>query len=1241
MRYLIVMLLLVNHLFSAQNLDKVTLQLHWYHQFQFAGYYMAKEKGFYEEEGIDVEIKEVDLSVDIINSVLQQESLYATGSTSLIADRSNGQKVVLLAAILQASPIVIMTKEHSDIQKIEDFEGKHIDASGAMIDSLSIRALLNERNITLDPPEHIHTSSDIKQILMSDHTDGLLVYNTDDTYQLDKVGVKYKLFHPKDYGLASYSDFLFTSEGEVKIHPHRATAFKKASLKGWEYAFSHIDETVQLILDKYNTQGKTRKALNYEAQALKILAYYKTEKIGHISNNKMQKIYNTYKKIGLIKNDINFENFIFSEDKTFNAIFTKEEIAYLKEKKEITLCGQRQWLPFMDFTNENPQGILVDLAKEYQKIIGIPFRYISTDDWSDCIVQTYQNKIDIALPILTKPNNIPHLIPTKAIAKDYLVLVSKVEKPFISDITKVDKMKVSIHKGRKSHVHYVQSNYPNLELIFVNNIHEGLNYVLEDKVDAYVGTMLPSTFEISQHYAKELKINGRFMDKELTGSIGVHKSDPILLNIFNKAIDTLDPKISREIRNNWISVLEEQNYDYSLIFKIFFGAVLLFLILYFRHKQLKKANYKLQSAYAEINKQQRELKEQKTIYELIFDSVKDGVLMLEDGKFIDCNQAMVEMFKYPAKEDILNLTPSEISPLYQPDGRLSSEKAEEMMDLAFKNGVHSFEWIHTTATGENLWAEITLTLIDIDNKNLLHVVLRDISKRKELEYDNIELKERMELAFRASQDGLWDWDIKNNTYYFSARWKEMLGYRDDELENNLETWQALVHPDDIKEADKELQLNLEGKTDTYEHKHRLLHKDGHWVWIYDRGITQFDHTGNPIRMIGTHTDLTNEMNLSNKLSELNHKLETTIEIAISDLKKSQAQAKLGSWKLDLVHDILTWSDETYNIFELPKTMDLITYKNFINAIHPDDKEKVETAYYNSLKTQEPYEVIHRLLMPDGRIKHVKEHCETTFDTNGEPLISIGTIQDITEEHTSREELREKEEMMLRQSRLAQMGEMLSMIAHQWRQPLNAISLTTSALELKVNDDKYDKIFFTSRLARISDYAQHLSSTIEDFRKFFKPNKSKKQTTLCKITEDALNIMYLELENKGITVQTECNCGTHSFYFSNEILQVVMNLIKNAEDALLENKIINPKINITCYSETDKSVLEVEDNAGGIDVSILDKIFEPYFTTKEEYNGTGLGLYMSKRIIEDHCKGIMSAHNTSEGALFKVELQHDQ
>ncbi len=236
-----------------------------------------------------------------------------------------------------------------------------------------------------------------------------------------------------------------------------------------------------------------------------------------------------------------------------------------------------------------------------------------------------------------------------------------------------------------------------------------------------------------------------------------------------------------------------------------------------------------------------------------------------------------------------------------------------------------------------------------------------------------------------------------------------------------------------------------------------------------------------------------------------------------------------------------------------------------------------------------------------------------------------------------EKNRNKEKQLLQQSRLAQMGEMMSMIAHQWRQPLNAISLTVSALHAKVKKKQYDELFFESRLERISDYVLHLSSTIDDFRNFFKPDKGKEETMFSDIINNVLRIVSIGLERENIIVKTEFASTEKMFAYTNELLQVTMNLMKNAEDALLEKKVKDPTITIRCYSDKESEILEIEDNAGGIDESILDKIFDPYFTTKDEHNGTGLGLYMSKLIVEEHCGGKLRAYNTNNGALFRITL----
>ncbi len=236
-----------------------------------------------------------------------------------------------------------------------------------------------------------------------------------------------------------------------------------------------------------------------------------------------------------------------------------------------------------------------------------------------------------------------------------------------------------------------------------------------------------------------------------------------------------------------------------------------------------------------------------------------------------------------------------------------------------------------------------------------------------------------------------------------------------------------------------------------------------------------------------------------------------------------------------------------------------------------------------------------------------------------------------------EENRQKDLAMFQQSRLAQMGEMLGMIAHQWRQPLSAISSTSAAINLKAKLGKLNKenaIFLSDK---ISTYSLHLSSTIDDFRNFFKIKKEKSDINFPVLIESVLSIVEMSISNKNIAIQKELKTKENIKGYPNELKQVLLNLVKNSEDILIEKEIENPYIKIRTYKNGDRVILEVSDNGGGIEESIIDKIFDPYFSTKTKKDGTGLGLYMSKIIVEEHCGGKLSVINGSDGAIFRVEF----
>ena len=243
---------------------------------------------------------------------------------------------------------------------------------------------------------------------------------------------------------------------------------------------------------------------------------------------------------------------------------------------------------------------------------------------------------------------------------------------------------------------------------------------------------------------------------------------------------------------------------------------------------------------------------------------------------------------------------------------------------------------------------------------------------------------------------------------------------------------------------------------------------------------------------------------------------------------------------------------------------------------------------------------------------------------------IVTIVDLTQ-------IKLRDEFIQQQAKLAQMGELLSMIAHQWRQPLTAISAASENLKLKAILNEMNNETILNTTDDIDKYVNHLNNTINDFRNFYKMNKSVESTTLDELVEKSLNIIEDSIISNNIKIFKELNSSSKIETFISETTQVILSLLQNAEDILLEKQINNPIIKIKTYEDDKKLYLEIIDNGGGISTEILGKIFEPYFSTKHEKNGTGLGLYFAKRIIDNNCNGLLDVKNYLNGAIFTISF----
>ena len=361
----------------------------------------------------------------------------------------------------------------------------------------------------------------------------------------------------------------------------------------------------------------------------------------------------------------------------------------------------------------------------------------------------------------------------------------------------------------------------------------------------------------------------------------------------------------------------------------------------------------------------------------------------------------------------------------------------------------------------------------------------------------------------------------------------------------------------------------------------------------------------------------------------------------------------------------------YSVEEFNTNRDL-----FYGIIHPADRELFmdHTHIKDSNGQILPFEI--RIVSKDGDVRWISHICQQVYTPAGLPWGWRASNQDITErkqvenellaqtqqleEEVSKREaaqanleelnhslekrinlaigdLRLKDQTMIQQGRLASMGEMVNNIAHQWRQPLNNIGLIIQNLQFSFDAGTITHDELKTEIGTAMDVIMHMSRTIDDFRNFFREDKQKGSFLVSKTVHRAIEFISAVLARNEFRVDFEDDPDVTAIGYQNEYAQVLLNILSNSREACIERSIITPRIQIRVTAENGRSVVYVRDNCGGIAEEIMPKIFDPYFTTRSPDKGTGIGLYMSKVIIEQNMGGHLTARNTEDGVEFRIEV----
>lgn len=618
---------------------------------------------------------------------------------------------------------------------------------------------------------------------------------------------------------------------------------------------------------------------------------------------------------------------------------------------------------------------------------------------------------------------------------------------------------------------------------------------------------------------------------------------------------------------------------------------------------------------------------------------------------------------------------------------------------------------------------------------------KDLIEQKALLADS---EFRWKFAVDGSGDGLWDWNKKTNEVYFSKRWKEMLGFKEDEINNIFEEWEKRIHPEDLAQVYMDINNHIEGKTDAYENEHRILCKNGTYMWILDRGIiVQRDENGNPIRLIGTHTDISDRKKYQEKIEKskikftsiYNNSLDAivlydTSTERIDDVNPKACSlygyteeefVKLGIKDIEVLHDEkmiketqLRMLKQGWDRFESKHKLkdgsiiDVMVNAVSINLFGKDfiyvtfrditQQKKLERI---TLEQKEEFETIFRTIKDGIAIIDLNSkfiNCNDAFiafvgyskeellgkncsdfiidedianhNAAVDEAIKIGFAEDIEKRcmnkkgkefivHTSIALLPDKEHLILlirdisniklleEQSKMASMGEMIGNIAHQWRQPLSIISTSASGMKVKSDFDieltKDDITNFSDIIIKQTEY---LSNTIDNFRDFLKGDKQHSRINIKDVMEYTFSLVDATISNNYIKLIDDIDDTLFIDGSKNELSEAFINIINNSKDAIKANvKNEDNRFIFIKVSEAQNNKVEIifKDTGGGIPNTIIDRIFEPYFTSKHKSIGTGLGLSVINKIISERHRGTITFYNEEyeymgnkyKGACFKI------
>ena len=533
--------------------EKIVLQLKWFHQFQFAGYYAAKEKGFYDEVGLNVEIRQRDLKYNNIDEVINGNAQYGVADSILILYRLKQQPVVIVSPIFQHSPSVFISLKKSNISSVYELNNKDILFYPNDTDGFSLLAMIKKFDLDVNLVRERYKDDYMR--LINNEVDVMPAYIANEPFLFKEKGYDVNIINPTNYGFDMYGDMLFTNEDEAKNNPIRVEKFKEATLKGWKYALENKEEIIQLINEKYSKE-KSIEHLRYEANAIDSLINKDVTPLGYLDQGRIRYISEMYEYYGLTESKIDLNDFLFDEisKKDKKLSLSDEEIKYLKDNPILKVHNFDSLPPYNFTLNNYPKGFVIDYIQLVGKVLGVKIEFIQNKSLKESFDMLENNQLDILPNIAISDERKKTIDFTNYSLVNFQISLGVNKQSDIKSLSDLKNKKVSVVENFFLE-DILKKEYPSIILYKTKNTEEAIEAVASNKADAVIHNLSTIEYLINKNWLSNLKtivLKDDNIQTIVPLHLGVKKDNLVLKSILEKANQNISEKDTRNLVDKWL-----------------------------------------------------------------------------------------------------------------------------------------------------------------------------------------------------------------------------------------------------------------------------------------------------------------------------------------------------------------------------------------------------------------------------------------------------------------------------------------------------------------------------------------------------------------------------------------------------------------------------------------------------------------------------------------------------------------